>query len=48
VENWRSRAVKMRGECTVEGKVVSDATFTAQLVPRVRKVAAAEPAEGTA
>jgi len=49
VENWRSRAVKMKGECTVEGKVVSDAVFTAQLVPRVRKpVAAAEPAEGTA
>jgi 3-hydroxyacyl-[acyl-carrier-protein] dehydratase len=50
VENWRSRAVKMKGVCTVEGKVVSDATFTAQLVPRVRQpapeqaVAAEEPA----
>jgi 3-hydroxyacyl-[acyl-carrier-protein] dehydratase len=40
VENWRSRAVKMRGECTVEGKLVSEAVFTAQLVPRVRKPAA--------
>jgi 3-hydroxyacyl-[acyl-carrier-protein] dehydratase len=43
VENWRSRAVKMKGVCTVEGKVVSDAIFTAQLVPRVRKPAAEEP-----
>jgi len=50
VENWRSRAVKMRGECTVDGKVVSDAVFTAQLVPRVRKPKADEApaAEGTA
>jgi 3-hydroxyacyl-[acyl-carrier-protein] dehydratase len=37
VQNWRSRAVKMKGVCTVEGKVASDAIFTAQLVPRVRK-----------
>ncbi len=44
VENWRSRAVKMRGECTVEGKLVSEAVFTAQLVPRVRKPAAETPA----
>jgi 3-hydroxyacyl-[acyl-carrier-protein] dehydratase len=43
VENWRSRAVKMKGVCTVEGKVVSDATFTAQLVPRVRKPKTEEP-----
>ncbi len=42
VVNWRSRAVKMKGICTVEGKVVSDAVFTAQLVPRARKPA--EPA----
>jgi 3-hydroxyacyl-[acyl-carrier-protein] dehydratase len=50
VENWRSRAVKMKGECTVEGKLVSDAVFTAQLVPRVRKPKAEEgaTAEGTA
>jgi len=44
VENWRSRAVKMKGVCTVEGKVVSDATFTAQLVPRARKPKAEESA----
>jgi 3-hydroxyacyl-[acyl-carrier-protein] dehydratase len=50
VENWRSRAVKMKGECTVDGKVVSDAVFTAQLVPRVRKPKTEEApaAEGTA
>jgi len=40
VQQWRSRAVKMKGVCTVEGKLVSDAIFTAQLVPRVRKPAA--------
>jgi 3-hydroxyacyl-[acyl-carrier-protein] dehydratase len=45
VLNWRSRAVKMKGVATVDGKVVSDATFTAQLVPRVRQPKqAAEPA----
>ena len=37
VVNWRSRAVKMAGVITVNGKVVSDATITCQLVPRVRK-----------
>lgn len=43
VVNWRSRAVKMRGECTVDGKIVADATITCQLVPRVRKVKAEVP-----
>jgi hypothetical protein len=40
----------MKGECTVDGKVVSDAIFTAQLVPRVRKPKTEEApaAEGTA
>jgi len=37
VLNWRSRAVKMRGICTVEGKVVAEATITCQVVPRVHK-----------
>ena len=37
VINWRSRAVKMKGVCTVEGKLVADATITCQLVPRVRQ-----------
>ena len=37
VVNWRSRAVKMKGEVTVEGKIVADAVITCQLVPRVRQ-----------
>lgn len=37
VLNWRSRAVKMQGVCTVDGKVAADATITCQLVPRPRK-----------
>lgn len=41
VLHWRSRAVKMAGVITVEGKVVCDATVTCQVVPRVMKVTAA-------
>lgn len=37
VLNWRSRVVKMKGVCTVEGKVAADAIITCQMVPRVRK-----------
>lgn len=37
VVNWRSRAVKMQGTCTVDGKVAAEATITCQLVPRPRK-----------
>ena len=47
VVNWRSRLVKMRGECTVGGKLAADAVITCQLVPRVRQPkaqAASEPA----
>jgi 3-hydroxyacyl-[acyl-carrier-protein] dehydratase len=45
VVNWRSRAVKMKGVCTVDGKLVADATITCQLVPRVRQPkAASDPA----
>jgi 3-hydroxyacyl-[acyl-carrier-protein] dehydratase len=49
VLNWRSRMVKMKGVCTVEGKVAADAIITCQLVPKVRKpkaeaAAAADPA----
>ena len=36
VLNWRSTMVKLKGEATVDGKLVADATFTAALVPRVR------------
>ena len=44
VLNWRSRAVKMHGAITVEGKLVCEATVTCQLVPRPGKPAAIEPA----
>jgi 3-hydroxyacyl-[acyl-carrier-protein] dehydratase len=37
VLNWRSRVVKMKGVCTVDGKVAADAVITCQLVPRTRK-----------
>ena len=37
VVNWRSRAVKMKGVCTVDGKIAADAIITCQLVPRMRK-----------
>jgi 3-hydroxyacyl-[acyl-carrier-protein] dehydratase len=48
VVNWRSRAVKMQGVCTVDGKLVADATITCQLVPRVRQPKTAESAEAKA
>ena len=35
VLNWRSRAAKMKGVCTVDGKIAADAIITCQLVPRV-------------
>ncbi len=34
VVQWRSRAVKMQGTATVDGKVACQATVTCQLVPR--------------
>ena len=37
VLNWRSRVVKLKGVCTVEGKVAAEATITCQLVTRVHK-----------
>ncbi|WP_353072763.1 3-hydroxyacyl-ACP dehydratase FabZ [Tunturiibacter gelidiferens] len=46
VLQWRSRAVKMLGNITVDGKLVCDATVTCQVVPRVVKKATREaPAE---
>ena len=42
VLNWRSRAVKMGGSITVDGKPVCDATVMCQVVPR--KKAEAHPA----
>jgi 3-hydroxyacyl-[acyl-carrier-protein] dehydratase len=40
VINWRSRAVKMGGSITVDGKLVCDAVVMCQVVPRVAKVQA--------
>ena len=44
VLNWRSRAVKMAGSITVDGKLVCDAIVTCQVVPRAAKPVAAEAA----
>jgi 3-hydroxyacyl-[acyl-carrier-protein] dehydratase len=49
VLNWRTRAVKMQGVITVEGKTVCEATVTCMVVPRAlpkpAAEAVAEPAE---
>jgi 3-hydroxyacyl-[acyl-carrier-protein] dehydratase len=46
VLNWRSRAVKMSGSITVDGKLVCDAVVMCQVVPRVApKVEAAKKIE---
>ena len=45
VLNWRSRAVKMQGSITVEGRVVCDATVMCNVVPRAPKPGAAKSAE---
>jgi 3-hydroxyacyl-[acyl-carrier-protein] dehydratase len=37
VINWRSRAVKMGGSITVDGKLVCDAVVMCQVVPRPAK-----------
>lgn len=42
VLQWRSRAVKMQGVATVDGKVACEATIMCQLVPRAAK----KPADG--
>ncbi len=46
VLNWKPRAVRMQGRCTVEGKLACEAIVMCQLVPR-RKEAAAEEAPAT-
>jgi 3-hydroxyacyl-[acyl-carrier-protein] dehydratase len=45
VLNWRTRAAKMQGIITVDGKVVCEAVVTCMVVPRAKKSAA--PAAGT-
>lgn len=42
VLNWRSRAVRMEGRATVDGKLVCECVVTCQLVPRQKEAAAAE------
>jgi 3-hydroxyacyl-[acyl-carrier-protein] dehydratase len=44
VLNWRTRAVKMQGIITVEGKAVCEAVVTCMVVPRGTSAAAPEPA----
>jgi 3-hydroxyacyl-[acyl-carrier-protein] dehydratase len=41
VMNWRTRAVKMRGEITVDGKVVCEAIVACMVVPRAKPAGAA-------
>jgi 3-hydroxyacyl-[acyl-carrier-protein] dehydratase len=38
---WSSRVSKMKGVCTVNGKVAASAIITCQITPRVRKAAEA-------
>jgi 3-hydroxyacyl-[acyl-carrier-protein] dehydratase len=45
VLNWRSRAVRMQGNITVDGKLVCDAIVMCQVVPRAAKKTAEGPAE---
>ena len=47
VLNWRTRAAKMRGTITVEGKVVCEAIVTCMLVPRVAKAVPPASAPGS-
>lgn len=41
VLHWRTRAVKMQGVISVEGKTVCEATVTCMVVPRAQKTPAA-------
>ena len=43
VQQWRSRAVKMLGIITVEGKIVCDATVMCQVVPASAKSSQPQP-----
>ena len=42
VLNWRPRAVKMQGVCSVDGTVAAEAVITCMLVPRPRKAKSGE------
>jgi 3-hydroxyacyl-[acyl-carrier-protein] dehydratase len=41
VLNWKPRAVRMQGRCTVEGKLACEAIVMCQLVPRKQEAAVA-------
>ena len=43
VLNWKSRAVRMEGRVTVEGKLVCESIVTCQLVPRQKEAPMAQP-----
>ena len=47
VLNWKPRAVRMQGRCTVEGKLACEAIVMCQLVPRQREAAPAAAATET-
>ena len=47
VLNWKPRAVRMQGRCTVEGKLACEAIVMCQLVPRRREAASAQPERST-
>jgi len=44
VLNWKPRAVRMQGRCTVEGKLACEAIVMCQLVPRQKPAEAASEA----
>src|SRR5271170_6037718 len=46
VLNWRPRAVRMQGRCTVEGKLACEAIVMCQLVPRQREASTETAAQG--
>ena len=48
VLQWRSRAVRMLGIATVDGKVVCEATVMCQLVPRATQQKPGDAAEASA
>lgn len=47
VLNWKPRAVRMQGRCTVDGKLACEAIVMCQLVPRQKDGAVAEAAAAT-
>jgi 3-hydroxyacyl-[acyl-carrier-protein] dehydratase len=46
VLNWKPRAVRMQGRCTVEGKLACEAIVMCQLVPRQREASTETAAQG--